>query len=166
MYDEEDGAAEPPSSSQSGGANTKGAVNQGRTSGGNIRVGPEDEIAPADRDELREDEGQEPSFPARVQVQVTKEGKGAMAIECVAQDGEITIDNIYYFPSAEMLEAKTADADYSRRSIYTGPPFGQLDEDLQVLFERYLEERGINTAMALFLQEYIVSSPPPYTFVH
>jgi complement component 1 Q subcomponent-binding protein len=41
---------------QSGGANTKGAVNQGRTSGGNIKVAPEDSIAPADREELRNEE--------------------------------------------------------------------------------------------------------------
>jgi hypothetical protein len=26
--------------------------------------------------------------------------------------------------------------------MYTGPPFGNLDEDLQVLLERYLDERG------------------------
>lgn len=41
---------------QSGGANTKGAVNQGRTSAGNVKVAPEDSIAPADRDELRNEE--------------------------------------------------------------------------------------------------------------
>ena len=41
---------------QSGGANTKGAVNQGRTSGGNVQVAPEDSIAPADREELRNEE--------------------------------------------------------------------------------------------------------------
>ena len=41
---------------QSGGANTKGAVNQGRTSAGNIKVAPEDSVAPADREELRNDE--------------------------------------------------------------------------------------------------------------
>ena len=41
---------------QSGGANTKGAVNQGRTSAGNMKVAPEDSIAPGDREELRNDE--------------------------------------------------------------------------------------------------------------
>lgn len=43
-------------SAQSGGGNTKGAINQGRTSGGNIKVAPEDSIAPADREELRDEE--------------------------------------------------------------------------------------------------------------
>ena len=41
---------------QSGGANTKGAVNQGQTNGGNIKVAPEDNVAPADREELRSEE--------------------------------------------------------------------------------------------------------------
>lgn len=154
MYDEDDSAVDLEG--QSGGANTKGAINQGRTSAGNIRVAPEDDIAPADRPELADEESDaQPSFPARVQVTVTREGKGALAIECVAQDGEITIDNVYYFPTADLAEAKTAEKDWARRSLYTGPPFGQLDEDLQVLLERYLDERGINTSMALFIPDYI-----------
>jgi complement component 1 Q subcomponent-binding protein len=47
---------------QSGGANTKGAINQGRTSGGNIKVAPEDSISPADRDELHNEEVSHTSF--------------------------------------------------------------------------------------------------------
>lgn len=154
LYDEDDSAV--GMETQSGGANTKGAINQGHTSGGNIRVAPEDSIAPADRPELQDEDGEaQPSFPARVQVTVTREGKGALAIECIAQDGEITIDNVYHFPSADLAEAKTAEKDWARRSLYTGPPFGQLDEDLQVLLERFLDERGINTSMALFIPDYI-----------
>lgn len=41
---------------QSGGANTKGAVNQGRTSGGNFKVAPEDNVAPGDREEMADQE--------------------------------------------------------------------------------------------------------------
>lgn len=39
--------------------------------------------------------------------------------------------------------------------MYLGPPFGNLDEDLQVILERYLDERGINTALALFVPDYV-----------
>ena len=153
MYDDED----VPSEGQSGGANTKGAVNQGRTKGGNIQVAPEDEIAPADRPELRsDDEVQEaPGFPARCQVHITREGKGALTIACTAEDGNFTIDDVYYFPKADLAEAKTPELDHERRSLYTGPPFGQLDEELQEMLEKYLDERGINTDMALFIPEYI-----------
>ncbi|KAI9877457.1 MAG: hypothetical protein M1830_003841 [Pleopsidium flavum] len=160
LYDEDN--ADMPTDTQSGGAQSKGTVNQGRTKGGNINVAPEDSIAPADRPELADDEApesgegeQEQSFPARVNVTIEKAGKGAVQIETVAQDGMIAIDNVYYFPDAELADAKTAEKDWSRRGMYTGPPFGNLDEDLQVLLERYLDERGVNTALALFVPDYI-----------
>ncbi|KAL8873439.1 MAG: hypothetical protein Q9174_001087 [Haloplaca sp. 1 TL-2023] len=147
---------------QSGGANTKGAINQGRTKGGNFRVAPEDSIAPSDREggsyeEPGEgDEGvQEPSFPARINMSVEKAGKGTLQLEAIAQDGSIVIENVYYFQNSELADAKTAELDWTRRNLYTGPPFGNLDEGLQILLERYLEERGVNTALALWIPEYI-----------
>ncbi|KAL8950032.1 MAG: hypothetical protein Q9222_003911 [Ikaeria aurantiellina] len=146
---------------QSGGANTKGAINQGRTKGGNFAVAPEDSIAPSDRAEGSYDEGaggegeQEPSFPARLSITVEKASKGCLQLEVVAQDGEIVIENVHYYHQAELADAKTAELDWSRRNLYTGPPFGNLDEDLQVVLDRYLDERGINTALALWVPEYI-----------
>ena len=160
LYDEE--PDEIRENAQSRGANTKGAINQGRTKDGNINVAPEDRVAPGDREELMDDEspsGQdesnEPSFPARVNVMIEKKGKGTLQIETTAQDGEIVIDNVYYFKDAALADAKTAELDWKRRNLYEGPPFGNLDEDLQVLLERYLDERGINTALALWVPEYI-----------
>ena len=157
MYDED---ADVPEDGQSGGANTKGAVNQGRTSGGNIKVAPEDSVAPADRPELADDQPPEGAdsvnFPARLSVRITRQGRpSALAIEAMAQDGDIAVDNVYFYPDQELADPKTVEADWKRRSLYTGPPFGNLDEDLQILVERYLEERGINTAMALFVPDYI-----------
>ena len=156
MYDEEAASA---SSMQQGGAQTKGAINQGRTSGGNINVAPEDRVAPADREELADDESPaepEAGFPARVNITIKKQGlKGAMHLETIARDGSILIENVHYFPKAELADAKTADQDWTRQGLYTGPPFGNLDEELQVLLERYIEERGINTALALWVPEYI-----------
>lgn len=159
---DEEAAEAAQTNAQSGGANTKGAINQGRTKGGNFAVAPEDSIAPSDRPEgSYEDSGsgeegdQEPSFPARINVNVEKAGKGVLQLEVVAQDGEIMIENVYYFQKPELADAKTAELDWSRRNLYTGPPFGNLDEDLQVLLERYLDERGINTGLALWIPEYI-----------
>ena len=156
LYDEDEGSV--PENAQSGGANTKGAVNAGRTKGGNIAVAPEDRVAPADREEdppLAEDGGEDPSFPARVNVMIEKPGKGTLQVETTAQDGEIVIDNVYYFKNTELADAKTAELDWKRRNLYEGPPFGNLDEDLQVLLERYLDERGVNTALAMWVPEYI-----------
>lgn len=157
MQDEFDDPNDIPTDTQSGGANTKGSVNQGRTSGGNIRVAPEDSIAPSDQEgtEGEAQEGQEPGFPAHVSVTIERPGKGALQIETVAQDGIMVIDNVHYFKDAKYVDPKTSEHDATIARLYTGPPFGNLDDDLQVLFEKYLDERGINTTMALFIPEYI-----------
>lgn len=174
MMDEMDDPADLPQSSQSGGANTKGAITRGRTSGGNFRVGPEDKIAPADREELADeedlgDEQQEPSFPAHLNITIERPDKGALQFEAIAQDGLIVIEQVYYYKDSSRLVDVTTSMDLKDASKaedasttsepkgdpYTGPPFGNLDEDLQVLFEKYLEERGINTQLALFVPEYI-----------
>ena len=126
-------------------------------------MAPEDRVAPADREELMDDESAadekdpnaEPSFPARINVMIEKPGKGTLQIETTAQDGEIVIDNVLYFANAELADAQTAEMEWKRRNLYEGPPFGNLDEDLQVLFERFLDERGVNTALALWVPEYI-----------
>jgi len=127
-------------------------INQG--SPRNFKVAPEDSISAAD--EGAEGEGQQgESFPARVNVVIEKPGKGALAVETVAQDGQIVIDNVYYYTDANLAKADSAEKEYQRQDMYVGPPFGNLDEDLQVLLERYLDERGINTALALFVPDYI-----------
>jgi complement component 1 Q subcomponent-binding protein, mitochondrial len=151
MYDEE-------SSMQQGGAQSKGTINDGRTKGGNFNVAPEDSVAPADREELADDEGapSETGFPARLLITIEKEGvKGALHIESVVRDGEIMTENVHYFPSKELADAKTAEQDWARRSVYTGPPFANLDEDLQILIDRYVAERGIDTALALWIPDYV-----------
>lgn len=107
---------------QSGGANTKGAINQGRTQDGNIRVAPEDRIAPADREELEDDyenDGEQQGFPAHASIRIERPGKGALAIEATAQDGDFLIEDLYYFPSADLADPATAEKDWSRRALYT-----------------------------------------------
>lgn len=48
---------------QSGGAHTKGAINQGNSGDGNFKVAPEDNVAPADREGLKD---QEVRLPAQL----------------------------------------------------------------------------------------------------
>lgn len=115
----------------------------------NFKQAPEDAVEAEDAEDLHE------SFPARLNIVVEKAGKGALSVEAVAQDGIIIVDNVYYYTDPAHAYAKTADKVREREDLYVGPPFGNLDEDLQVLLEKYLDERGINTALALFVPDYI-----------
>lgn len=158
QYDEDESDL---TDAQSGGAQSKGTINQGRTKDGNFNIIPEDRVAPADRPELADDEPAsddevpEPGFPARVNVTIDKGGKGVLQVETTVQDGDVMIEHISYFSKPELADAQTAELDWSKRNLYTGPPFGNLDQDLQLLLERYLDERGVNTELALWIPEYI-----------
>jgi len=148
QYDEDDDLL--PSDLQSG------AQSKGTQAG----AASENSVSPSDQEDMDgESSGvadEEPSFPARMNITIEKDGAtGALQVETVAQDGVINIENVYYFKQSELADAKTAEQDWSRRLMYTGPPYGNLDQDLQVLLERYLDERGINTALALWVPEYI-----------
>lgn len=147
---------------QRGGAQSKGSVNQGRTPNGNINVAPEDSVAPADRSESGENEdtaageqSQNPAYPITVTVTISKPGKGAMQIVTNAQDGIVVIENVSYYPKAEVAEAETPDHDFARAHVYAGPPFQNLDPELQSMLERYLDERGINEQLASFAPDYV-----------
>lgn len=127
-------------------------INQGPQD--QFKVAPEDSISAADGEQAEGGEPEE-SYPARVSIVIEKPGRGALAVETVAQDGIIVIDNVYYYSDASYALAKTAEKAHERQDLYVGPPFANLDEDLQVLFEKYLDERGINTSLALFVPDYI-----------
>jgi complement component 1 Q subcomponent-binding protein, mitochondrial len=78
-----------------------------------------------------------------------------MLIEATTSDGEFVIDNVCYFAEAAHADPETPAQDWKRRNIYAGPPFGNLDEDLQMLLENYLQDRGIDVKLARFVPEYI-----------
>ncbi len=84
-----------------------------------------------------------------------KPGKGALNIEALAQDGQIMVDNFYYFKDPKHAHGTTAETNHAAQDVYPGPPFGSLDEDLQILMERYLEERGVTQSLAVFVPDYM-----------
>ncbi|KXJ90174.1 mitochondrial glyco protein [Microdochium bolleyi] len=103
-------------------------------------------------------EGEEPEtpIPCRLNVVVEKgSGKGCLNIEAIAQDGQIMVENFYYFSDPKIAHSADATAAHAANDVYPGPPFGSLDEDLQMLMERYLEERGVNQALAIFVPDYM-----------
>jgi len=108
-------------------------------------------------EEEEEDEDLEPAAPVSLSILVEKPGKsaGALSIDATAQNGNIAVENIFYFEDAAIARAETPEAAQRRADIYPGPPFGTLDEDLQVLMERFLEDRGISQSLAVFVPDYV-----------
>lgn len=105
-------------------------------------------------------EGEEeypPAPPTHLTVVVEKpsKGPGALAIECTAQDGAVIIDNVHHYADAAQAFASSPEASHARVDAYAGPSFSTLDEDLQVLMEQYLEERGIGESLAVFVPDYV-----------
>lgn len=93
--------------------------------------------------------------PVRLNIVIEKPNQGALNIEALAQDGSIVFDNFYYYADAKLAHSTDANAVHEAQDTYPGPPFGSLDEDLQMLMERYLEERGITQGLALFVPDYM-----------
>lgn len=113
------------------------------------------QLADAEAEEVLDEEDFEPPVPCRLNIVVEKPNQGAINIEAVAQDGAILIENFYYYKDPKMAHSASPEAVHNSEDIYPGPPFGSLDEDLQLIMERYLEERGVSHAMALFVPDYM-----------
>lgn len=108
---------------------------------------------PEDMDEA--ESGNEPNVTCRLNIVVEKPGKGALNIEAIAQDASIIVENMYYYNDPAIAHSASPEAEHKSRDIYPGPPFGTLDEDLQLLMEGFLDERGINSTLAVFVPDYM-----------
>ncbi|KAK4157691.1 mitochondrial glycoprotein [Chaetomidium leptoderma] len=97
----------------------------------------------------------EAAVPCRLNIVIEKPNKGALNIEALAQDGAVVVENLYYYTDSKLAHSTDANAVHAAQDTYPGPPFGSLDEDLQMLMERYLEERGITQALAVFAPDYM-----------
>lgn len=133
----------------------KRTINQSK--GGKIDVLPEDSIAPSDReadsDAVEYPSG--PSYPIRLLVTITKPDNKAIQIAAVAADGNIEIENLTVYQKASLVDADNGKDAREAQGLYEGPPISNLDPELQLLLERYLEERGINAELAVFLPDYV-----------
>lgn len=125
----------------------KRTINQSGAKGGPIDAVAEDSIAPADRDGSFADDMAAPPYPINIDITITKPGNEKVEIRAVVTDGAIQTHEIQYLPAQEAGDAST--------TPYSGPPFNNLDSDLQILFEQYLEERGINAELAQILPTLI-----------
>ncbi|KAF3025044.1 Mitochondrial acidic protein mam33 [Neopestalotiopsis sp. 37M] len=116
---------------------------------------PESQRAVEEEAEGLEGEESDAAPPCRLNIVVEKDGKGALNIEALAQDGQIMVENVYYYDNAKFAHSTDAEVTHQAQDAFPGPPFGTLDEDLQILLERYLEERGVTQALAVFVPDYM-----------
>jgi len=95
------------------------------------------------------------TYPVRASFSITKNNaKGSINIDTMCQEGAFIIDNMSYYPNAELGTDLTAEADWKRRGLYIGPQFDTLDVAVQEEIEKWLQERGINENLAMFIPEY------------
>ncbi|KAH7156851.1 glycoprotein suaprga1 [Dactylonectria macrodidyma] len=108
-------------------------------------------------EELDEELDEENAAPINLSIVIEKPGKtaGALNIDATAQDGNIVVENLFYYDDSKVAKVESPEAAQKRADVYPGPPFGSLDDDLQVLMERFLEERGITQALAVFVPDYV-----------
>ncbi|ETS73776.1 hypothetical protein PFICI_14722 [Pestalotiopsis fici W106-1] len=116
---------------------------------------PESQRAAEEEAEDPTGEDTDAAPPCRLNIVVEKDGKGALNIEALAQDGQIMVENFYYYDNAKFAHSENAEVTHQAQDAFPGPPFGTLDEDLQILLERYLEERGVTQALAVFVPDYM-----------
>jgi complement component 1 Q subcomponent-binding protein len=117
----------------------------------NARAAEEDLV-----DEDSEDyDGAAPPTHLTVVIEKPTKSPGALSIECTAQDGAIIIDNVHFYLDSKQAFASSPEASHARVDAYPGPSFSTLDEDLQVLIEQFIEERGISQNLAVFIPDYI-----------
>jgi complement component 1 Q subcomponent-binding protein, mitochondrial len=69
------------------------------------------------------------------------------------KDGIFVIDNVSFYPDSALATELSAEADWKRRGLYMGPKFSNLDETVQSDFDTFIEERGLNTNLALFIPD-------------
>ncbi|KAF9434217.1 Mitochondrial acidic protein mam33 [Entomortierella beljakovae] len=94
------------------------------------------------------------TFPVRCLITITKPA-GSISIDAIAQDGSFIVESISNIKDNALAAASTAESDWEKRGLYSGPPFAELDENLQIAFEKFLEERQIDGELANFVPNYV-----------
>ncbi|CAI6093385.1 unnamed protein product [Clonostachys chloroleuca] len=124
----------------------------GKQASDSSRAAPEEDLEGEEEDDI-----EDAAAPINLSIVIEKPGKtsAALNIDATAQDGAIVVDNLFYYEDAKVARVDKPEDAQARADVYPGPPFGSLDEDLQVLMERFLEERGITQTLAVFVPDYV-----------
>ncbi|KAJ1668248.1 Mitochondrial acidic protein mam33 [Coemansia sp. RSA 1813] len=94
-------------------------------------------------------------FPIFFTATFAKPGAPVLHMELECEEGEIGIDRMKFISDEETAIANTLEKDWQRKQVYCGPIFGQLSDDLKENVDEFLAERNIDTALTLFMLDYI-----------
>ncbi|KAI0000143.1 mitochondrial glycoprotein [Russula compacta] len=113
----------------------------------------ESNIDPSEEEDTSADA--DASYPLRCAFTITKPSiPGALSIDAVCQEGVFVVENVSFYNDAKLATDLNAESDWKRRGLYIGPQFDTLDLNLQEEFEKFLQERGIDESLAIFITEY------------
>ncbi|KAJ7104393.1 regulatory protein suaprga1 [Mycena belliarum] len=102
-----------------------------------------------------EPEAEAPPTELRVSLSITKASTpGALTLDLYCSEGALQPGTVTFYPDASLATDLTIDADFKRRTLYSGPPFETLDTKIQEAFEAFLKERGIDSSLAFFVAEF------------
>ncbi|KAI7898571.1 mitochondrial glycoprotein [Cokeromyces recurvatus] len=109
------------------------------------------------KDDSVDQDLEDAAFPVRATILIQKEGvRGALVLHTVAQDGYLNINSTRFFKDEiKNITDFHNEHQLEEKDSYMGPNFDELNDDIQTTFSQYLEERGINTALATFLPDYV-----------
>ncbi|KAF9348738.1 Mitochondrial acidic protein mam33 [Mortierella sp. AD094] len=116
---------------------------------------PNQSLSASDEEEEEGDDLDSLTFPVRCLITISKPNAGSISVDAIAQDGAFIVESISNIKDNALATASTAESDWEKRGLYSGPPFAELDEDLQITFEKYLEERQIDNDLASFVPNYV-----------
>ncbi|KAJ7635078.1 regulatory protein suaprga1 [Roridomyces roridus] len=118
-----------------------------------------DDLHNIEEEEELEDEDQaekpEPAPEFRLSVSISKPTHpAALSFDIYCSDGMLETSNVSFFQTTKIGQELSIESDFARRKLYPGPLFEMLDQGLQDNFTQFLQERGINESLTLFVGEY------------
>ncbi|KAG7192669.1 Mitochondrial acidic protein mam33 [Scheffersomyces spartinae] len=117
-----------------------------------------EEEAEVGEDSLEEEYGAMDSMLSNVKILIENKGRNdGLFMNLYLQNTDLSflVDFVNYQKDAtKFVTENVAKGEFIDKFQYQGPRFSDLDESLQVAFEEYLEERGINEELAEFVISY------------
>lgn len=94
-------------------------------------------------------------FPIYFTATFAKPNAPVLHMELECEEGEIGVNHMKFLPDEDSAVSTTLEKDWTRKQVYCGPIYGQLSDDLKENIDEFLAERSVDTALTLFMQDYI-----------